>query len=673
MFRIALLFCLMLPCLALAVGEDDSLALEKVLRSLPPKERLEFLQGEVRRTMRNDPRLAIDIAHRSLNLAIDLNDKAARVQALMDIGVAHYYLGDYHNALRRYEEALALAEDLGDKVRVGNAVNNIGILFFVWGEHDRALEYYLRALALRLETEDTEGAASCYNNIAAVHHTAGRHNSAQEYYQQALEIYRENGNQIYEASTLNNIGLVLYEKGQFDEAVVVLHSALDLELGGKDRSVQALSLNNLGMVRAKQGRLDEALGLFREALAIRREIAHRQGESVSLQLLGTALVENGNLDGGIALLEEALAIARELEVQELIRDDLEALAEAWEKAGRHDRALEYYRLFKEAHDRIFDEDRARQMAAAEASFEVDLKDQEIAGLRREADFEAFRQRIMLLGAGLSAVIMVLLWNRYRFQKRAHQEIRVQNEALSQAHSELEKAAREELAHVARVATMGELTAAFAHELHQPLTAIKTNARAARILLSQPVDDRDEVDEALVDIKDDAERAREIISRLREMMRKGEERRKIHDLNGVVRSAVKFVEGAAQNQGVEIRLELEADLSSVSCDRIQLQQVVMNLVQNGLAAMEFQGDEIVIRTAAIDDGQVMVQVRDGGPEVSQDVLSEMFDPFFTTKTGGLGMGLPICRSIIEAHGGSLSSTLNEDGGLTMEFRLPGYGA
>jgi C4-dicarboxylate-specific signal transduction histidine kinase len=427
------------------------------------------------------------------------------------------------------------------------------------------------------------------------------------------------------------------------------------------------------MVRAKQGRLDEALGLFREALAIRREIADRQGESVTLQLLGTALVENGNLDGGIALLEEALAIARELEVQELIRDDLEALAEAWEKAGRNDRALEYYRLFKEAHDRIFDEDRARQMAAAEASFEVDLKDQEIAGLHREADFEAFRQRIMLLGAGLSAVIMVLLWNRYRFQKRAHQEIRVQNEALSQAHAELEKAAREELAHVARVATMGELTAAFAHELHQPLTAIKTNARAARILLSQPVDDRDEVDEALVDIKDDAERAREIISRLREMMHKGEERREVHDLNGVVRSAVKFVEGAAQSQGVEIRLELEADLSSVSCDCIQLQQVVMNLVQNGLAAMEFQGDEIVIRTAAIDDGQVMVQVRDDGPEISQDVLSEMFDPFFTTKTGGLGMGLPICQSIIEAHGGKLSPTRNEGGGLTMVFRLPGYGA
>ena len=197
---------------------------------------------------------------------------------------------------------------------------------------------------------------------------------------------------------MNNIGLVLFDQGIFDEAIVYLQSALFLERNEGDRNGEALSLNNMGMVRSKQGRLDEARRLFREALAIRREISDRQGESVSLQLLGTTLEESGDPDGGIPLLEEALAIARELEIQELIRDDLVALAKAWEAAGQPKLALEYFRLYKEAHDRIFDEERGRQMAAAEASFEVDVKDQEIALLRREAEFEAFRQRIMLLGA-----------------------------------------------------------------------------------------------------------------------------------------------------------------------------------------------------------------------------------------------------------------------------------
>lgn len=671
MFRIALLIALIWPCLALASVESDSLAVDAALEGLGPAEQLEYLQEEVDKTFRNDPPLALALARRLLDLAKSMSDKTIQYQAYINIGTAHYFMANYHDALRHYEKALVLAEDLDDKVWIGNALNNIGVLYFVWGEHDRALEYYLRALSLRLETEDSSGAASCFNNIAGVHHTAERYDSALEYYQQALELYRETGHRTYEAGTLNNIGLVLYDQGIFDEAMAYLQSALSLERDEEDRHGEALSLNNMGMVRSKQGRFDEAQSLYREALAIRRQIDDRQGESVSLQLLGTTLVESDHPDTGIPLLEEALAIARELEVQELIRDDLLALAEAWEAAGQPHRALDYFRLYKEAHDRIFDEERGRQMAAAEASFEVDLKDKEIAGLHRESEFETFRLRIMLLGAGLSAIIMVLLWNRYRIQKRAHLEIRAKNEALGSAHAELEKAAREELAHVERVATMGELTAAFAHELHQPLTAIKANARAARNLLSQPVEDQGEVDEALVDIRDDAERAREIIRRLRDMMRKGEERREVRDLNYVTRSAVKFIEGTARQQGFEIRLELGDGLPSIRCDHIQLQQVLMNLVHNGMAAMEPNGGEIVIRTTATTDGDSAVQVIDAGPEVSREVLADMFDPFFTTKKGGLGMGLPICHSIIKAHGGTLTAITNDGGGLTMEFRLPAH--
>ena len=668
MIRIWLLIFLAWPVMALGSVEADSLAIEATIAGQPPAEQLTFLQKEVQKTIRNDPRLALAIARRSLAAANDLNDAPARNQALMDIGVALYYLGDYRNALRRYEEAFLIAENMDDPAKTGHALNNIGVLYYVWGEHDLAVEYYLRALSLRLEAGDIGGSASCYNNIAGVHHSAKRWRLAQENYERALESYREVGNTTYEASTLNNIGLVKYDQGHFEEALTDLQLALTLEKAGQDRQGEALSLHNMGMVRAKQGRLEQAQQLFNEALDIRREIEDRQGESVSLQMLGTALVDANDVAGGITLLEKALSIARELEVQELIRDDLLALAEAWEKAGRFDRALEHFRLYKKAHDRIFDEERGRQMAAAEARFELDLKDQEIAGLHREAEFEAFRRRILLLGAGLLLAIMALLWNRYRFQKRAALEIQAKNEALGRVHHQLEKAGREELAHVARVATMGELTAAFAHELHQPLTAIKANARAARNLLQQD-SGLEEAGEALVDIRDDAERAREIIRRLREMMRKGEERRESHTLDAIIRSAVSFVESAAQERAVEIRLELAADLPPVLCDHIQLQQVVMNLVQNGLAAMSETEGEIVIRTSATKDGEIEVGVIDAGPEISRDILSDMFDPFFTTKSDGLGMGLPICRSIIEAHGGTLTATQNIGGGITMAFRLP----
>lgn len=668
MLRFLILTLLLWPGFVWAQVETDSMSVEATLARLPATERLVFLQDEVKRTINNNPKLAIVIANRCRVLATEQNNLLALSNALLNIGRAHYYQGEYQNALRRYQEALVVAQEIGDNVLIANSLNNIGVLYFVWGEHDLALEYYLRTLALRLEANDQKGAGHCYNNIAGLHNTAGRIPSALEYFEKALKIFHDLNERSFEASTMNNLGLLNFDQGQYEEAMAYLRKALVLEREIKDRQGESLSLNNMGMVLTKQGRFDEARELYDEALIIRRQINDRQGESVTLQLLGTTMVHDGDIEGGIPLIQEALAIARELEVQELIRDDLLALAEAWEMAGQYENAISTFRQYKEAHDQLFDEERTRQMASAEARYETDLKDKEIASLTQQAQYEKLRRRIMLSGAFFLLLILGLLWNRYRFQKRAHSEIQIKNQSLALAHSELEKGAREQLAHVARVATMGELTAAFAHELHQPLTAIKTNARAGRNLLRRPA--IDEVEETLQDISEDAERAREIISRLREMMRKGEERREPHNINQVVRSGISFVDKAYQKQEVSVRFDLAPDLPMVNCDNIQLQQVFLNLVQNSLAAMKNCSGEVVVRTALVENDQVVVQIQDSGPEISNEILSEMFDPFFTTKSAGLGMGLPICRTIIEAHGGKLQATRNPGGGLTMIFRLSG---
>ncbi len=661
---------LLIPASSLAVFEADSMAVEATLSRMPAGERLEFLADTVQRTMRNDPRLALAIARRSRDEAMALGDDRALLMAWRNCGVANYYLGDYRDALRSYEEAMAISEDLADTSMITNTTINIGVLYFVWGEHDLALEYYLRALDFASFLGHEEGLANIYNNVAAVHHTAERYDAALEYYELAEELYRSTGNETYEASTLNNIGLVQHELENYDAASTTLLHALDIERRMKDRPGEALSLNNLGMVREKQGRRDEARRLYEEALAIRRELEDRQGESVSLHLLGSALVAEGQTAEGIALLEEALAIARELEVRELVRDDLLALSNAWEASGRHDLAFEFYKEYKDAHDRIFDEMRTRQMAAAEAGFELDLKDREIVSLKREAEFEASRRRLFLLAAGLLTVILALLWNRYRYQKHAHYQILAKNEALEKAHRELEKAAREELAHVTRVSTMGELTAAFAHELNQPLTAIKANARTARNMLGVDTSGAAEIADALFDIREDAERAREIITRLREMIRKGGERRENHDLRDIVRTAAGFMTSRAQAQDVDIELVCPDEGVPILCDHIQLQQVVINLVQNSLAAMEPVGaGRIIVRVEPSVDGACEFRVADQGPEIPPEILSDMFHPFFTTKTTGLGMGLPICRTIIEAHGGGIEVEAVKCGGLVVICTIP----
>jgi C4-dicarboxylate-specific signal transduction histidine kinase len=431
------------------------------------------------------------------------------------------------------------------------------------------------------------------------------------------------------------------------------------------------------MVYEARGELPAALKKYQASLAMRQELGDRQGVQVCERNIGVVQARQGDYDTAIATLESALATARKLEILELTRDTLESLALTLQSAGHFERALTTYIEFKKADDELRDQERTRQMIGAQTRFEVGLKDHEIEVLRKDKEIERSRRNALAVGAVLSLLIIVLLLQRYRFQKRAAQEIRRSNAALRQAHAELEEAARDELTHVARVATMGELATAFAHELNQPLAAIQANARAGRNLLAVPAEDRDaaEVDAALQDIGDDAGRAREIIANVRQLMRKGEIRHEPVDLASMVAEALRLVRPECERQGVAVVLRSVPGLSPVTGDRVQLQQVVLNLVQNATAAMVGTSSPhgaIEVQVAQIDDGRLEVAVVDRGPPVSDEVLADMFEPFFTTRPSGLGMGLAICRTIIEAHGGELTARRNDDAGLTVAFRLPVQG-
>jgi signal transduction histidine kinase/ABC-type uncharacterized transport system substrate-binding protein len=232
--------------------------------------------------------------------------------------------------------------------------------------------------------------------------------------------------------------------------------------------------------------------------------------------------------------------------------------------------------------------------------------------------------------------------------------------------------RRDLTHVGRVATMGELTASLAHELNQPLTAILSNAQAAQLLLANGGPDAAELGEILSDIVEDDKRAGEVIRRLRALLKKGELEHMRLDLNEVIQEVVRLVHSDAIIRNVSIALDTDPAMPAVAGDRVQLQQVILNLIMNGLEAMRrpTRGDRrLLIRTQKPDVGAIRVSVRDSGSGIHEDDLSRIFEPFYTTKPDGMGMGLSIARSIIEMHGGHLWAENIPAGGAIFSFTLP----
>ena len=230
----------------------------------------------------------------------------------------------------------------------------------------------------------------------------------------------------------------------------------------------------------------------------------------------------------------------------------------------------------------------------------------------------------------------------------------------------------DFAHMNRVSVMGELAASLSHEITQPIASARNNARAAQNFLKMQPPDLGEVTEALSCVVGDADRAGEIIDRIREQIKKAPARKQRFDLNAAINEVIILARSVTNRNGLSVQTQLSAGLVPVLGDRVQLQQVLLNLILNAAEAMgsvEEGPRELLISTEQ-DPAGVVVAVRDSGPGIDSAHLDRVFDAFYTTKASGTGMGLSICRSIIHAHGGKLWAEANEPRGAVFQFTLPG---
>ena len=277
-------------------------------------------------------------------------------------------------------------------------------------------------------------------------------------------------------------------------------------------------------------------------------------------------------------------------------------------------------------------------------------------------WEQYRWRIVAVGLALAieTVLLIALFAERQSRRRAQKE--------SRQH-------RSELAHASRLATVGQLAASISHEINQPLGAILANAETAEILLDSAASNPEELRQILADIRRDDVRASEVMRRVRALAARHDMEMHPVELNAVAQAAAGILEPEARRRGVALQRDFRGGLPETRGDDVSLQQVIINLALNGMEAMaEMPSDRrrLVIATRN-GNGRAVVRVSDTGRGISLEDRAKLFESFFTTKRNGLGLGLSICRSIIEAHGGRISALDNGGGGATFEFELPAVAA
>jgi two-component system sensor kinase FixL len=285
--------------------------------------------------------------------------------------------------------------------------------------------------------------------------------------------------------------------------------------------------------------------------------------------------------------------------------------------------------------------------------------------------------LAVAGSPVGVLSFATLWAERDWPVELIQRLRLLGEILAnalarrQAEDEVRRK-REELAHVLRVTTLGELAASLAHEVNQPLAAILANAQAARRLLAADPMETGELREALVDIADDARHASQVIRRLRALYRKEPAEREPVDVNALIAVVWGLMRADIQRRRIAVRILPGSALPPVLGDRVQLQQVILNALVNACDAIEAREDgprTIAIEVREGEPGEIEIATSDSGIGVKENALDRIFEPFTSTKPDGLGMGLSISRSIVEAHGGRIWARANAQGGLTLFVALP----
>ncbi len=401
----------------------------------------------------NNPAQALKYAGRALSLskklsssfnkAIAKSGKKGIANSYNNIGIVHDIQGNYEKAIMYYQKYLKICEELGDKKGMGSSFGNIGIVHQNQGNYEKAIMYYQKSLKIKEELRDRKGMSTSYNNIGAIHQYQGNYPKALEYYQKSLKIREELGDRKGMSGSYNNIGSIHNVQGNYPRAWEYLQKSLkiDEELG--DRMGMSTCYINIGNIHYYQGNYPKALEYYQKSLKIKEELGEREGIAMTIGNIAGLNIKLKNYTKAIEHANKGLNIAKEIGALYIERGTYKLLFTAYEGLNNTDKALKYYKLYTEAKDSLFNEEKNKQITEMETRYQSEKKEQQIKLLNKDKKLQKTQldKQKLIIWSGAGGLLLVLtlaffIYRGYRHKKRANVLLAQQNAEINQQKEEI---------------------------------------------------------------------------------------------------------------------------------------------------------------------------------------------------------------------------------------------
>lgn len=577
------------------------------------------------------------------------------------LGYAYHNLGEVLIKKGQYDSALGinltnqkLREDIGHKASLADTYYNIGLINEYQGNLSQALEYYLKTLEIRELLNDKVGISDCYNNIAIVHNFQNNYNKAIEYFGKSLELRKELGDNNAVASSYNNLGIVYRALGQFEKAREYYTNSLKIKEAFEESYGISNTLNNIGITYFYEENYTKALEYYLQSLEIRKEDNNKGYLASSYLNIGEVYVKLSRF----AEAERYLTTAKKYALETGGRDDLrltyQILSELYKKKNNHKKALEFFELYAELNDSLYNEQQNEAITEMQTKYEVEKKEQEIALLQKENEIQAietenhiFVRNLFILGFVVISFLIVAIFRSYRkdvvkgeLLKKHRSEIEQQNEILRELNYEKD-----------------QLMKIVAHDMRSPLNQIDGLVQLVNFDASNL---NDQQKESLGKITNTTSHSRELLNKILNSKSLDHNQLSLKmestDIGDLLQSVTDHYRISAKEKNISINLVKPESNVEINLDKDYTEQILENLISNAVKFSPF--DKSIKINLSENENKVRIEVEDEGPGVSSADMKKLFGKYqklSAEPTGGetsTGLGLSIVQKYVKAMDGKV---------------------